>query len=187
MKGGRFMRRLFAAILCFMLCLFCFASCRNANDPAVGGEIDSEIKVICGDKSVVPHEFWASETRYVKGGGRSISCSAVFWGESDEIKNIPSITLNDEISVQYGTNGKLINVRVYDMQYELVELTEYTIDGLKSLPAGEWYVSIYMMWNGIDVEYYTFHKFLINKSHQQEHKDCDHVFKLIIEEKEGVS
>lgn len=167
------MRRLLALVLCMVLLTLCLSSCEK--DPPIGAPYAREIKVTDGTVSVVPYEHFAFGQRRVQSGGWAtvdgLFLDSILKDGSEALKNIPTLTKTENVSVELGENGELRHFDVYDLEYNLIEPSRKTIEDVNALSTGEWYIAVCVTWQGNYVP----------SAEKHETETYVHIFKLIVE------
>lgn len=141
-------------------------------------ELPSEIRVMSGDQIIEPLACVVGQEIYIsEQGGWLNACGGGAYMVFDDLRSgeteieIPVLIMKDGVSVSISSNGTLRWVNVYDTEYESVELNNDTLEGLKELPSGEWYVAAFVVWQGDYIE----------KDDSYESSSYDYLFKLIVE------
>jgi hypothetical protein len=119
-----------------VLLTLCLSSCEK--DPPIGAPYAREIKVTDGTVSVVPYEHFAFGQRRVQSGGWAtvdgLYLDSILKEGSEALKNIPTLTKTENVSVELGENGELRHFDVYDLEYNLIEPSRKTIEDEMRFP-----------------------------------------------------
>lgn len=109
--------------------------------PAYSDTATGEVYLTAGTQVVTPESFFAS-SEVVKGNQSSIACGAGFDGEFT-VSPVPALTYVSDLRLHMPSNYTLNAVYVYAPEAPTEALYTFeTIDGLKALTAGSYYVAL---------------------------------------------
>lgn len=144
------MKRSTKSLALFLVLLILFSAlegCENANPSEMQSQ---DIQVLSDPESVTPLcvFLWSESYDESSDSWISVCGSGTYKAMTEPEQEIPTLQKQAPVRVKLPSNCRLTDITVYDTQFNEVELTEQSIRALNKLPAGTWYVSFSLTWEG---------------------------------------